>query len=194
MHPNSWDRSTTPQGYTAGGKTHQGGDCMGAECTQIISPPVMGHRSPVMVNQAPLNQASVNQSPVSQSRSTSQWSASHQSLGSLSQVNWAPVNQSLVIWFQVPVTGLWSPVTNHPVTGHSEVITRLQSTGIRHLISRHQALSTSHWAPVNLPGTSHQASFDRHWIWGSQSNTGVQSSHYRMSLRTQQLQREYCYL
>ena len=30
---NSVDGSTTPQGYTARGKTHLGSDFMGAECT-----------------------------------------------------------------------------------------------------------------------------------------------------------------
>ena len=34
--------NTTPQGYTAGGKTHQSGDYMGAEFTQSISPPGTG--------------------------------------------------------------------------------------------------------------------------------------------------------
>ena len=40
---NSLDGSTTPQGYTARGKTHQGGDYSDAECVQSVSLPVTCH-------------------------------------------------------------------------------------------------------------------------------------------------------
>ena len=44
---NSYDGSTTPQGYTARGKTHQGGDYMDAECNQSLS---TGHQAPVTLS------------------------------------------------------------------------------------------------------------------------------------------------
>ena len=83
---NSFDGSTTPQGYTARGKTHQGGYYMDAECIQICpldvngqpgtgqpvtsqpvsDQPVTGQPGTGLVNQAPINQSPVNQAPVIQ--------------------------------------------------------------------------------------------------------------------------------
>ena len=125
------DGSTTPQGYIAGGKTYQGGDYMGAACTQSISPPVTSHW--------PTSQPVTGQPGTGQfiTRQPGQ-STSHRSSDSKYQ----------------------SLVTSHPVTGHSEVITRHQAPVIGHLITSHW--STSHWAPVNLPGTGYQASFYGH--------------------------------
>ena len=39
---NSLDGSTTPQGYTARGRTQLDGDYSDAECVQSVSPPVAG--------------------------------------------------------------------------------------------------------------------------------------------------------
>ena len=68
----SLDGSTAPHGFTARGRTHQGGIPMGDESTLDRSPPVIGQDftgQPVLakispVIQSPVNQALVNQSPV----------------------------------------------------------------------------------------------------------------------------------
>ena len=100
---NSIDGSTTPQDYTARGRTHQGGFYSDAESVLRVSPPVTSLQSPV--NQAPVYQAPVtdrclvDQCLVDQA--VFHWSTRH----------WATSHRS--------------PVTGHPVTSHL-VITRLR--------------------------------------------------------------------
>ena len=63
------DGSTTPQGYTARGKTRHGASLLDAKCSKSLSPPGTGHLSPVNqvpVSQSPVNQSQVRQSPVNQ--------------------------------------------------------------------------------------------------------------------------------
>ena len=60
----SIDGSITSQGYTARGRTHHGGSLLDAECLKSLSPPGIGHRSPV-TGQPGTGQSGTGQ-PVSQ--------------------------------------------------------------------------------------------------------------------------------
>ena len=153
------DGSTTPQGYTAGGKIHQGGDYMDADCILSISPPVT-------VNQAPVNQSPISPSPISHAP------------GSLSPVNQAPVNQSLVTDHRSFISDYQAPVTRHRAFNHQAPVTGQLVTGQQ----------STYQAPVIM----HHSIGNEYWV-ANQSHK-VLSSHYLMSLRTLQLQREFYYL
>ena len=152
------DGSTTPQGYTARGKTHLGGD-MGVESTQSISSPV--------------NQASVAGQPVTGHSLSASPGTVNQGLGDQAPVNLgnlSPVSQALC--YQAPVNqipGNQSPVTSQPCTGHMmlgtiHLVPVIQALVIMpdtsHWATRHQSPGTMHqstqWAPVNSVGTGHQ--------------------------------------
>ena len=104
------------------------------------------------------------------------WMSSEPKYVRQSPVNQAPINQSRVSITGQP--GTWQYITGksgtgQPVNGHqsqviqSGVIQWLPGTG--HLITSHR--STSHRAPVNLPGTGHNTAFDWQWTPGSHSIT-----------------------
>ena len=124
---NSFDGSTTPQSYTARGKTHQGGDYSDAEYVQSVNPSVTGHQSRSTRHRSTSHWSTSH-------RSTSHWSTSHQSTSHWSTRHWAVYHWST----RHQSTSHWSLVTGHPVTGHS-LITRHQSPDTGHLITRHQS-------------------------------------------------------
>ena len=73
---NSFDGSTTPQGYTARGKTHHGGDYMDVECIQSMS---TSHRSTSYWSTSHWSASHRSTTLVSQSRSTRHQSVYHRS-------------------------------------------------------------------------------------------------------------------
>ena len=107
--------STTSQSLTAGGKTHLGGNYMGARGTQSISPPDTGHQAPVSF--------------------TRHWSIRHQTTRHRSNRHWATYHSQ-------PGTGLpgtrqsilGQPGAGQPVTGHLISGTSHQLPVIRALV------------------------------------------------------------
>ena len=142
---NSLIGNTTQHGYTVRGKTHQGGDYMGAESTKVC-PPVTSHLSTrhlSSVSQSPSKFSLVNQAPGYQApviRATRHWSASHRSSDSKYQAPvisyWSSSHRSFRSDYQAPVTG--QQAFNHQalVTGH-------QSTH-QALVIRHQSIGTEY--------------------------------------------------
>ena len=146
---NSVDVDTTPQGYTARGRTHPSGVFLGAIGTQESLS--TGHQAPV--NQAQINQAQVNQAPGSQS-------PVNQSPGSQSPVNQSPDKNS-------PVTGYQSTRHQSSDFRHQSLVITHQSLVIQPLVignglpvTRHRAFYhqapvsghpvAGHWTPVSL--------------------------------------------
>ena len=129
---NSLDGSTTPQGYTARGKNHQGGDYSDAECIQNVSPPVTGQPTTSQpVTGQPVTGQSVTGQPINGQPGTGQFITSQ------------------------PGTG--QPVTGHSVTSHS-VITRHRSPVTGHLITRHPHQSPVNQSLVTSQLTRHRSS------------------------------------
>ena len=98
---NTIDGSTTPQAYTARGRTHQGGFYSDAKCIQSVSLPVTTHR--ITAHWSTTHQ------------STSHWSASHRSTKHQSTRQQSTVSQS-------PFNGHQSihqaPVITHQTTNN----------------------------------------------------------------------------
>ena len=143
--------STTPQGFTAMGKTHLGGNY---SSTQSTSPPGTGHQAPVN-----FTRHRSTRHPATYHQSTRHWATMHQSTRHQATRHQATRHQSTrhrATSHCTSDTRHWSPVTGHSGTGHQAVITRHQSLVIQSPGTSHRAGNQS-WAPVNLPGTGHQA-------------------------------------
>ena len=125
------DGNTTPQGYTAGSKTHQGDDNMGAESTRSISPPGTSYHLPV--NQALVNRHQSTSHRSARHRSTSHWSASHW-LAS----HWTVYHRSTR--HRLPGTG--QPGSGQPVISH---LIPVMVTS--HRSSSHQSFRSDYQAP-----------------------------------------------
>ena len=126
---NSVDEDTTPQGYTARGRTHPGGVFLGVIGTQ---------KSQSL--------------PVTRHQSTRHWSAMHQSASHWSTSHWAASHQSASHLARIHhSTKHWSSDTRHeaPVPSH-------RSSSHRSLEIDYQASGTSHQTlGILSPGTSH---------------------------------------
>ena len=102
---NTIDGSTSPQGYTARGTTHQGGCWMHLKCKYT------SHLSPVTSHQSTMH------------RSTSHWSTSHRLARHWSTRHRATSHQSSShrSFSDYRALNHEAPVTGHPVVGHQSL-------------------------------------------------------------------------
>ena len=151
---NSFDASTTSQGYTARGKIHHGGNYMDAECIQSMS--------------------TVTSQAVTSHRSASHHSTSHRSACHRSFSDYQAFGISHQAFnHQTPVT--CQPGTRHQSTYQARVIIVSLSRSTSHRSSSHRSFSDyqascishqafNHQAPVtSQPVTRHQSTFQA-WV------------------------------